>query len=54
MNSGKIDATVLETDMLRKENEALKERLARLSDATVSISDNRETESVLQEVINSV
>lgn len=53
MNSVKIDATVHETDILKKENEALKERLARLSDATVSISENLETESVLQEVINS-
>ena len=53
MNSVKIDATVLETDMLRKENQALKETLARLSDATVSISENLEAESVLQEVINS-
>ncbi len=41
-----------EAEYLRKENETLKQRLARLSEASIKVSDNLDTESVLQEVIN--
>ncbi len=43
-----------EAQLLRKENAALKEQLARVSESSISISENLEAESVLQEVINNV
>ena len=42
-----------ETEALRLENEALKDQLARLSQANISVSGNLDTEAVLQEVVNS-
>ena len=42
-----------ETEALRLENEALKDQLARLSRANISVSGNLDTEAVLQEVVNS-
>ncbi len=47
------NATATETEVLRKENNALKVRLARLTEAIISISDNLDTEGVLQDVIDS-
>ena len=47
------NAAITEAEVLRKENDALKERLARLSEASISISENLDAESILQEVINS-
>ena len=47
------NAATTEAEVLRKENEVLKERLARLSKASIRISENLDAESVLQEVINS-
>ena len=43
-----------EAQLLRMENAALKEQLARVSESSISISENLEAESVLQEVINNV
>ena len=47
------DEAPAEAEALRKENIALKDRLARLSEASISISGNLDTEGVLQNVINS-
>ena len=48
-----VDAALTEAEMLRAENQKLRERLAKLSEASVSIAEDLETEAVLQEVINS-
>ena len=47
------NAASTEAEVIRKENDALKERLVRLSEASIKISENLDAESVLQEVINS-
>ena len=47
-------ATTTETESLRQEISALKDRLATLSEASISISENLDTEGVLQDVVNSV
>ena len=47
------NAAITEAEALRKENDALKERLASLSEVSISISENLDAESILQEVINS-
>ena len=52
MNSAQVHPTISEAEYLRIENENLKQRLARLSEASIKVSDNLDTESVLQEVIN--
>lgn len=43
-----------EVDELRREVADLRQTLARLSEATIDISENLDTEAVLQEVVNSV
>ena len=44
---------ITETEALRLENEALKDQLARLSQANISVSGKLNTEAILQEVVNS-
>ena len=41
-----------ETEELRREVAGLKLTLARMSEASIGISDNLDTEAVLQEVVN--
>ena len=53
MSLSQLDAAITEIEALRKENSALKERLARLSEASIGISENFDTGDALQEVINS-
>ncbi len=47
------NAAITETETLRQEIDALKDRLAGLSRASISISENLGAEDVLQEVVNS-
>ena len=47
------DTAIAEAHALRQENEALKDRLASLSQASISISESLEAEAGLQEVVNS-
>lgn len=47
------DTAVAEAHALRQENEALKDRLARLTQASISISECLEAEVGLQEVVTS-
>ena len=53
MNLLQVDAEVTETQALRLENEVLKDRLAKLSGASIRVSANLDTEAALQEVVNS-
>ena len=53
MSLSQVDTATTEAEALRKENEALKNRLARLSEANVRISENLDPEAVCQEVMNS-
>ncbi|MCY4554811.1 MAG: hypothetical protein OXF79_00170 [Chloroflexi bacterium] len=53
MNLLQVDAEITETEALRLENAALKDQLARLSQASISVSGNLDTEAVLQEVVHS-
>ena len=48
------NAAITEAEILSQENDALKGRLARLSKASISISQIVDTEAALQEVVNSV
>ena len=48
-----IYTSTAETEALRSEVAELKQTLARLSEASIGISDNLGTEAVLQEVLNS-
>ena len=48
-----INAPDTDDDLLRMENEALKQKLSELTTASVRISDNLDAESVFQEVIDS-
>ena len=48
-----MDSVVAEAEALRNEVDDLKNRLARLSEASISVSENLDTEAVLQEVVNS-
>ena len=47
------DAPAAEAEALRKENNALRDRLAALIEASVSISENFDAKGVLQDVIDS-
>ena len=47
------NAEITEAQLLKKENDALKDRLARLSEASIGISGRLDTGDALQEVINS-
>lgn len=47
------DTPIAEAHALRQENETLKDRLARLSQASISISESLEVDTGLQEVVNS-
>ena len=53
MNLLQVDAEMTETQALRLENEVLKDRLAKLSGASIRVSANLDTEAALQEVVNS-
>ena len=46
------DMPMTEEELLRLENESLKKRLAEFREACVSIADNQETKSVLQEMVS--
>ena len=46
------DTAIIETDALRRENEALKERFSRLTQASISICERRETDDILKEIIS--
>ena len=47
------DIGIAEVEALRRENEALKDQLAELSCASISISEGLDAEGVLQEIVNS-
>ena len=53
MSHLQANAPITEAELLRQENDALKDRLAQLSEASISISESLDTEDVLQDVINS-
>ena len=53
MTLSPADVAIAEAEALRQENEALKNRLYRLSEASISISENLDTDAVLQAVVNS-
>lgn len=52
MSLSPVDTATTEAEALRKENEALKNRLSRLSQANIRISENLDAEAVCQEVVN--
>jgi len=47
------DIAITEAEALRQENEALKDQLAGLSCASISISEGLDPKAVLQEIVNS-
>ena len=47
------DTAIAEAEALRRENDALKNRLARLSETSIRISERFDTDAVLSEVIAS-
>ena len=53
MSLAQVETPVGEIDALRNEVNDLKDVIARLSDAGVSVASNLETGAVLQEVVNS-
>ena len=53
MNLSQINSGLTDAEALRNEVAGLKDRLARLSEASIRISENLDTEAVLQEVVNS-
>ncbi len=53
MSRIQADAAVNEAELLRRENDSLKRRLASLSAASIGISETRDTEAALREVIDS-
>ena len=53
MNLLLTNAANTDSEALRREIEALKGQLARLSEASIAIAGNSETEAALQEVVNS-
>ena len=52
MSPLQANAAITEAEVLRQEIDALKDRLVRLSKASISISENLDTEAVLQEIVN--
>ena len=52
MSRSPANATATEAEELRNENNLLKERLANLREASISVSGSLDTEEVLQDVIN--
>ena len=54
MNLAQVNNAITEAEALRNEVDNLKNKLARLSEASIVISENLDTEAVLQEVITSV
>ncbi len=53
MNLSQINSELTGAEALRYEVADLKDRLERLSEASIRISENLDTEAVLQEVVNS-
>ena len=53
MALSQMDSTATDAEVLSYEVADLKDRLARLSEASIRISENLDTEAVLQEVVNS-
>ena len=53
MNLPRINSEVSDAEALRYEVADLKGRLASLSEASIRVSENLDTEAVLQEVVNS-
>ena len=47
------DIAITEAEALRQENEALKDQLARLSRASINISEGLDAKAVLQEIVKS-
>ena len=48
----RADTVTVDTHALRRENEALKERFSRLTQASISICESLATEDILQEIIS--
>ena len=53
MSPIQANAAITEAEVLGQQIDALKDRLVRLSKASIGISENLDTEAVLQEVVNS-
>ena len=53
MSLSHTNATPTETEMVRREKDALKDRLTRLREVSINISECLDTEAALQDVINS-
>ena len=47
------DIAITEAEALRQQNEALKDQLARLSCASISISEGLDVDAVLEEIVSS-
>ena len=53
MSTLQMDAVTADTKMLRREVDDLKDRLARLAQANISIADSPDADAGLQEVVTS-
>ena len=53
MKVSEMSVSMAETEALKCEVAQLKRTLAKMSEASIGISDNQGTEAVLQEVVNS-
>ena len=53
MALSQMNSTAHEAEALRNEVDDLKDKLARLGEASIRISENLDTEAVLQEVVAS-
>ena len=52
MTISQANASIAEAQILWEENKALRERLAKLSETSISISANPEPEAVLQAIVD--
>ncbi len=53
MSLAQMNAATTEVEALNRENNTLKDRLARLSKASISISETLDLEAALQQIVES-